>query len=133
MLRNGFGRQLHRLSEASQAAGRRKERRTKVQRFPAVESLEGRALMANLAASATISSAPSGSDFAYTINLTNSSASTGSIHTFWYAWIASPFEDFLATNPISVAPRPDGQIPSLTRGPMMAMRSSLSPIAQAMT
>ncbi len=69
--------------------------------------------MAALAASAVISSTPAGSNFAYTINLTNSSSSTDNIGTFWYAWIPQPFEDFLATKPVSVTP-PAGWTDTLT-------------------
>jgi hypothetical protein len=57
---------------------------------------------ANITASGVISSKPDGANFDYTIDLTNSSASTAPIGTFWYAWIAVPFEDFLPTKPISV-------------------------------
>jgi hypothetical protein len=67
-----------------------------------VESLEERALLANITPSATINSAHSGSDYNYTITLNNSRSSTSGIGTFWYAWI--PGEDFLATKPISVTP-----------------------------
>ncbi len=60
-----------------------------------------------------ISSTPVGSNFDYTIELKNSSSSTESIGTFWYAWIAVPFEDFLATKPVSVSP-PTGWTETLT-------------------
>jgi hypothetical protein len=49
--------------------------------------------------SGTITSTPDGSNFDYTITLTNSSASNVSLSTFWYAWI--PGQDYLATSPIS--------------------------------
>jgi hypothetical protein len=42
---------------------------------------------------------PNGSDFNYTLKLTNSSSSTDNLGTFWFAW--EPGEDFLATKPIS--------------------------------
>ena len=69
--------------------------------------------MANLTASAVISSTPAGSNFAYTIHLSNSASSTDSIGTFWYAWIPQPFEDFLATKPVSVTP-PAGWTDTIT-------------------
>jgi hypothetical protein len=54
-------------------------------------------------ASATITSAPDGSDFDYTIKLTDTSGSPSPIGTFWFGWI--PGADFMATKPISeVAP-----------------------------
>jgi hypothetical protein len=65
-----------------------------------LESLERRALLATINASAVISSTPAGPDFSYTIKLSNPSSSTAPIGTFWYAWF--PGEDFLATRPISV-------------------------------
>ncbi len=52
-----------------------------------------------LDASGTITSKPDGSNFDYTITLSNSSASTVSLSTFWFAWI--PGQDYLATEPIS--------------------------------
>jgi len=84
-----------------------------MRRFPQLEPLEGRALMASLAASAVISSTPAGSNFNYTIDLSNSSQSADSIGTFWYAWIPQPFEDFLATKPVSVTP-PAGWTDTIT-------------------
>jgi hypothetical protein len=78
-----------------------------------VESLERRALLASITPSAVISSKPVGSDFDYTITLTNSSSSTSAIGTFWYAWI--PGEDFLATKPLSVTP-PTGWSDQITNG-----------------
>jgi len=50
--------------------------------------------------SATLSWTPDGSNFDYSITLTNSSSSDSSIGTFWFAWV--PGKDFLATAPISV-------------------------------
>jgi hypothetical protein len=57
---------------------------------------------ANISASGVLSWTPDGADFDYTITLTNSSSSTASIGTFWFAWVPVPFEDFLATSPLSV-------------------------------
>jgi uncharacterized protein YjdB len=69
--------------------------------------------LTGITASAVISSTPAGSNFDYTIDLSNSSSSTASIGTFWYAWIPQPFEDFLATRPVSVSP-PAGWTETLT-------------------
>jgi hypothetical protein len=114
MSRSFFVRQLQELLGALSPGNGRKKRRSRARRFTGLEYLEGRALMATINPSAVISSAPaSGGDFNYTITLTNSSASTAPIGTFWYAWIAVPFEDFLATNPISVTP-PTGWSASVT-------------------
>jgi len=55
---------------------------------------------ANITASATLTSAPNGSNFDYTITLNNSSTSDASIGTFWYAWV--PGKDFLATSPTAI-------------------------------
>jgi hypothetical protein len=52
----------------------------------------------------TISAKPDGSNYDYTITLTNSASSTDVIGTFWYAWV--PGKDFLDTSPI------DGSIQS---------------------
>jgi hypothetical protein len=49
--------------------------------------------------SATISGVADGADFDYTITLTNSSSSTDSLETFWFAWV--PGQDYLPTKPIS--------------------------------
>jgi PEP-CTERM motif len=54
-------------------------------------------------ASATITSTPDGSNFDYTIKLTDTSASPSPIGTFWFSWV--PGQDFMATTPVSeVAP-----------------------------
>ena len=71
-------------------------------RFLGVESLESRALLANIVASGVISSAPDGSDYNYTIALTNSSQSDSGIGTFGSRRSAG--QDYLATNPLSVTP-----------------------------
>jgi hypothetical protein len=55
-----------------------------------------------LSGTATISSAPSGANYNYTIVLTNPSASGTNIGTFWFAWTppGDPVEyDFLPSNP----------------------------------
>jgi hypothetical protein len=49
--------------------------------------------------SATISGVADGADFDYTIKLMNSSSSTDSLETFWFAWV--PGQDYLPTKPIS--------------------------------
>ena len=113
MSRSLFGTRLHQVFGALTSGSRRKERRPKLRRSPQLESLEGRALLAGITASGVISSTPDGSNFDYTIDLSNSSSSTASIGTFWYAWIPQPFEDFLATNPVSVSP-PAGWTDTIT-------------------
>jgi uncharacterized protein YjdB len=86
-------------------------RRSRAHHFCGAEPLEKRMLLANITASAVISSTPAGSNFNYNIVLSNSSSSNSGIGTFWYAWI--PGEDFLATSPISVTP-PTGWGDSIT-------------------
>ena len=113
MSRSIFGTRLHQVFGALTAGSRRKKPRSKIRRSPQLEFLEGRALMAGITASAVISSTPAGSNFDYTIDLTNSSSSTASIGTFWYSWTPEPFEDFLATNPVSVSP-PAGWTDTIT-------------------
>ena len=78
-----------------------------------MESLERRALLANITASGVISSTPDGANYDYSITLSNSASSSAAVGTFWYAWIAVPNEDFLATRPISVTP-PAGWTDSIT-------------------
>jgi hypothetical protein len=63
--------------------------------------------------SATLSSTPDGANFDYTITLMNSSSSTNSIGTFWFAWV--PGKDFLATSPLSVTD-PTGWADKITHG-----------------
>ncbi len=98
-----FGTSIHQVFGASTFGSRCKERRPRTRRFPALEHLEGRALLASITASAVISSTPAGPNFDYTIDLSNSSSSTTSIGTFWYAWTPQPFQDLLATKPVSVS------------------------------
>jgi hypothetical protein len=90
------------LASAVGALRRPKERRSQARRFHGLECLEQRALLANITASAVISSASQGSNTAYTLTLTNSSSSTSGIGTFWYAWV--PGKDFLAQSPLAVTP-----------------------------
>jgi hypothetical protein len=78
-----------------------------------VESLERRALLANITASGVISSTPIDGNYDYSITLSNSGSSSAAVGTFWYAWIAVPNEDFLATRPISITP-PAGWTDSIT-------------------
>ena len=100
MPRSRLGTQVDRVFGGLTRRVRRAARRFRPDPLPWVEILEDRVLLANITASGVISSKPDGSNFDYTIELTNSSSSTASIGTFWYAWV--PGEDFLATNPISV-------------------------------
>ena len=101
--------QLHEILNAM-VPRHRKDRRSRVSRIPVAESLECRGLM-SITASGVISSTPDGSNYNYTIQLTNSSSSTSGIGTFWYAWV--PGEEFLATSPISVSP-PTGWTDQIT-------------------
>ena len=102
MSRSHSGTRFHQLSGALMPAGCRGQHRPRARRFFAVEYLEQRALLANITPSAVINSKPDGSDFDYTITLSNSNSSTSGIGTFWYAWV--PGADFLATHPLSVTP-----------------------------
>ena len=97
--------QLHEILNAV-APRHGKDRRPHVRRIPVAESLECRGLM-SITASGVISSTPDGSNFSYTIRLTNSNASTEGIGVFLYASFAtSDFapsgQDYLATKPLSV-------------------------------
>jgi hypothetical protein len=95
-----FGKRLNVLFPAILSRRHRPE----FKRRPALESMEGRALMAVITgASAVVSSTPVGADFKDTITLTDSAASAP-IGTFWYGWV--PGQDFLATSPVSVAAPP---------------------------
>jgi hypothetical protein len=78
-----------------------------------VESLERRALLANITASGVIGSTPDGANVDYSVALSNSGSSGAAVGTFWFAWIARPYEDFLATRPIAVTP-PAGWTDSIT-------------------
>jgi hypothetical protein len=111
MSRSIFGTRVHQFLGALTAGSRRKERRPELRRSPQLESLEGRALMATINASATISSVADGPNFNYTLTLNNSSTSNSGIGTFWYSWV--PGEDFMASSPISVAP-PAGWTDNIT-------------------
>ena len=107
MLRTNLAERLSRVLGVLTPATRRRSCRTGQRRTPWVEPLEGRALMANITASAVISSAPDGADFDYAITLTNSSSSTSPVGTFWYAWnttASNPNINYLATSPASVTP-----------------------------
>ena len=50
-------------------------------------------LASGITASALISGKADGSDFDYTITLSNSASSTDPIGTFWFAWV--PGDDFI--------------------------------------
>jgi hypothetical protein len=54
-----------------------------------------------------------GVHFDYTILLTNSSASTDPIGTFWFSWV--PGKDFMATSPLSES-TPSGWTANVTHG-----------------
>jgi len=81
--------------------------------FLAVGPLAASLSAGTLDVSAQISSQPDGSNFDYTIKLSNSSSSTDSLETFWFGWV--PGKDFLPSNPISVTP-PTGWADQVTHG-----------------
>src|SRR6516165_1421962 len=91
--------QLHEILNAM-APRHGKGRRSRVRRIPVAEALEVRGLM-SITATGVISSTPDGSNYTYTIQLTNTSASTEGIGVFEYAW-AITNQDYLATKPLSV-------------------------------
>jgi hypothetical protein len=68
-------------------------------------------------AAATASEAPSGSNFQYSLQLQNKSATPGTaanaIGTFWFAWV--PGKDFLQTSPLTVN-SPTGWQDAITHG-----------------
>ncbi len=66
-----------------------------------------------LEASATTSATPDGSNWDYTVALTNLSSSTDSLQTFWYSWV--PGRDFMPTSPLSVS-SPAGWTDKITNG-----------------
>ncbi len=113
MSQSHFGTRLHQVLRVLTTGSRRKKPRSTIRPSLQLELLEGRALMSGIAASGVISSTPAGSNFDYTIDLSNSSSSTASIGTFWYSWTPAPFEDFLATKPVSVSP-PAGWTETIT-------------------
>jgi hypothetical protein len=119
MPRSYLGRRFDQVLGAIGGGKRPRPRRARAGRFAGVETLESRALLANviasgadgtsgasgatsaaIVASGALSSTPDGGDYSYTIALTNSSQSTSPIGTFWFAW--APGQDYLATMPISV-------------------------------
>ncbi len=102
MPRSLFGTHVGRVFGASARQGRHVGRRSHATSLGRVEALEERRLLSNIIPSGVISDTPDGSNYDYTIDLSNSSASNASIGTFWYAWI--PGQDYLATSPISVSP-----------------------------
>jgi PEP-CTERM motif len=80
----------------------------------AIGMLRASASAGTIDASAVITAKPDGSDFDYTIKLTNTSGlGNDSIATFWFAWV--PGEDFLPTNPLSVS-LPTGWTDKITHG-----------------
>ena len=53
--------------------------------------------MANITATGALTAVADGPGIDYTVKLTNSTASSAAIGTFWFAWV--PGEDFLASSP----------------------------------
>jgi hypothetical protein len=113
MSRSLFGARLRQVFGTRTRASLAKQRRSRASGIPGVESLERRTLLANITASGVISSTSNSGNYDYSITLTNSASSSAAVGTFWYAWIAVPNEDFLATRPISVTP-PAGWTDSIT-------------------
>ncbi|MDG3005118.1 PEP-CTERM sorting domain-containing protein [Paludisphaera mucosa] len=74
----------------------------------------GGAAKAALVVGATISAQQDGSNYDYTIVLTNSAASTVNVGTFWFAWI--PGQDYLKTSPSSIT-SPAGWSSAITHFP----------------
>ncbi len=101
MAHSYLGRGFDQIKAAIAGRSNSRRRRELAGRFPGVEFLESRALLASLIPSGVISSAPDGANYEYTIALTNSSQGGTGIGTFWFAWV--PGSDYLATNPISVS------------------------------
>jgi len=71
------------------------------------------AMAGSLDVSGTLSGKADGANFDYTITLSNSSASTDSLETFWFAWV--PGKDFLMTHPLTETP-PSGWTDMVTNG-----------------
>jgi hypothetical protein len=71
------------------------------------------AFASGIDASAVLTSTPDGTNFDYSITLTNSSSSTDPIGTFWFAWV--PGKDFLPTNPSDIT-TPTGWTEQVTHG-----------------
>jgi hypothetical protein len=113
MLRSLFRARLLQVFGARTRASLARQRRSEARRIPGVEFLERRALLANITASGVISSTPDGANYDYSIALSNSGSSSAAVGTFWFAWIAVPNEEFLATRPISVTP-PAGWTDTIT-------------------
>jgi hypothetical protein len=58
--------------------------------------------MAQVSASGTVTAAPDGANFLYTINLTNTgSAGSDNIETFWFSWLPDHY-DFLPSVPTNI-------------------------------
>ena len=80
----------------------------------AIGMLAGTASAGTIDASAVITATPDGSNFDYSINLTNTSGlGNDNIATFWFAWV--PGSDFLPTSPLSVT-LPTGWTDKITNG-----------------
>jgi hypothetical protein len=67
-----------------------------------------------ISASAVAIAKPDGSDFDYSITLTNSSSSTNGIGTFWFAWV--PGHDFMDADPTNIT-TPTGWKDTVTHDP----------------
>jgi trimeric autotransporter adhesin len=111
MSRSKLGRPFDRLLGAIVSDSSRRPHRERLGRVLGLDFLESRALLANIVASGMVSTASDGSDYSYTIGLTDSSQSDSGIGTFDFASVGS--QDYLATNPLSVTP-PTGWTDTIT-------------------
>ncbi len=90
-------------------------------------------LAAGISASAVITATADGSNWDYAITLTNSSASTDPIGTFWFAWV--PGEDFMPDSPSNVVAPTGWDVNAITHGAApdgYAIRWEASPVANAL-
>ena len=78
-----------------------------------IELLAAPAFAANLDASAVLSAKADGTQFDYSITLTNSSSSTASIGTFWFSW--TPGQDYMSVDPTNIT-TPAGWVETVTHG-----------------
>jgi len=76
--------------------------------------LTGPVSAASLTASGVAIGTPVGSDWSYSMTLTNSSSSTVSLATFWFGWV--PGEDFLPHAPISESAPSNWAVNAITNG-----------------
>ncbi len=88
---------------------------------------------AGISASAVITAKADGSDWDYAITLTNSSASTDPIGTFWFAWV--PGKDFMPDMPTNAQAPAGWDVNAITHGAApdgYAIRWEASPVTNAL-